>query len=262
MKSRIFSLLILSILVLAGCNLQSTLANTPTSTPIQADQGQPLVITPTPTNSPILVTPTYTTAPLPTNTPTISLTPTSATAMVTPKTEAVNCRFGPGTSYLSVGGLKVGATVPILGQNGDGTWWQIQNPNNILENCWIAASATTTSGNMASVPVAPTPQPFVTKVTVNTPETISVAGCIGPIAPIVLTGSIDVNGPTAVTYHFETEQGGALPARTLTFTKYGPVNVSDNSYTPPVVAGTYWVKLFVTAPNSVTAEATYTIACP
>jgi hypothetical protein len=182
--------------------------------------------------------------------------------MVTPKTEAVNCRFGPGTTYASVGGLKVGASVPILGQNGDGTWWQIQNPNNIVDNCWVSATATVTSGNMGSVPVAGSPQPFVTAVTANSPAAISVPGCIGPIQPLVLTGTIDVNGPTPVVWHFETQQGGALPSHTLTFTKFGPLTVTENAFTPPLVAGTYWLKLFVTSPNSLTSQASYTITCP
>ena len=120
--------------------------------------------------------PSDTPIPLPTDTPTVTLTETPSVAMVTPKTEAVNCRFGPGTTYASVGGLKVGASVPILGQNGDGTWWQIQNPNNIVDNCWVSATATITSGNMGSVPVAGSPQPFVTVLTANSPAASQRAG--------------------------------------------------------------------------------------
>ena len=261
MKSRLLTFLLISTFLLTSCILKSQPTVQSTSTPIEANQGQTVGTTPSPTNTTALQ-PSATIQPLPSDTPTITLTPTVSTAMVTPKTEAANCRFGPGTSYQATGGLKPGATVPILGQNGDGTWWQIQNPNNVTERCWVSTTVTNTTGNMASVPVAPVPEPFVTLVTVNTPDIISVPGCIGPIQPIVLTGSIDVNGPVTVTYHFETEQGGALPAHNLVFSKFGPVSVSDNSYTPPLTAGTYWVKLFVTAPNSVTAQATYTIACP
>ena len=152
--------------------------------------------------------------------------------------------------------------MPILGQSSDGTWWQIQNPNSISDKCWVSASVTNTSGNMGSVPVTPAPQPFVTEVTASNPDAISVPGCVGPITPMKLSGSIDVNGPVPVVWHFETQQGGALPGHTLTFTKYGPLTVTDSTYTPPLVAGTYWVKLIVTSPNSVTAKSSYTIACP
>jgi hypothetical protein len=260
MKKHLFGLLLASILFLSSCNLKSV-SSLPTSTPIQADQGQPVGITPSPTVTPG-AQPSNTPIPTIANTPTPTLSPTPSTAMVTPKTEAVNCRFGPGASYQSVGGLKTGAVVPILGQNGEGNWWQIQNPNDIFNNCWVSALVTNTTGSLASVPVVPAPLAYVTLATVNTPAEISVPGCLGPIQPVVFTGTIDVNGPTTVIYHFETQQGGALPAHTLTFTTFGPLNVSESSYTPPVVAGTYWVKLFITAPNSLTAQASYTIVCP
>ena len=259
MKNRLIVIVLTAILALSACNLRSAPIASPT--PINADQGQPVGVTPSPTDTPELQ-PSNTVMPLATITPTITPTRTPSAAMVTPKSEAVNCRFGPGTTYLAIGGLKTGASVPILGRNGDGTWWQIQNPNNVSENCWVSSLATNTTGNVAAVPMAAAPQPFVTLVTVNTPATISAPACPGSIPPIDFTGTIDVNGPVTVTYHFQTEQGGILPDHTLVFTQFGPLNVSDNSYTPPLAAGTYWVKLFVTAPNSLTAQASYTITCP
>ena len=48
MKKQFFVLLLASILFLSGCNLKSV-DSLPTSTPIQADQGQPVGITPSPT---------------------------------------------------------------------------------------------------------------------------------------------------------------------------------------------------------------------
>ena len=281
MKARILTVMLLVMALMLACNAtatpqlatpaQGTLSGTgstsmppagaptsPSDTPVllPGDTSIPL-----PSDTPIPL-PSDTPIPLPSDTPTITLTETPSTAMVTPKTDAANCRFGPGTAYVSVGGLKVGASVPILGQNGDGTWWQILNPNNISDKCWVSASVTNTTGNMGTVPVVAAPQPFVTKVTVSNPDAINVAGCVGPIAPMTITGTIDVNGPVEVTWHFETQQGGALPSHKLTFAKYGPLTVKDSTYTPALVAGTYWVKLFVTSPNSLTAQASYTISCP
>ena len=266
MKTRTFTVVLVLMALMLACNVTTV---PQAGTPIQNTLPRPgeTPLPPTDTPNPL---PSDTPKPLPSDTPaptpTITLTPTSSVAMVTPKTQDVNCRFGPGTDYLSVGGLKVGASVPILGQNGDGTWWQIQNPNNVSDKCWVsggAGGATNTSGNMGSVPVTPAPKPFVTKVTASNPANISVpAGCIGPISSMTLTGTIDVNGPVAVTWHFETQQGGAMGNHSLTFTKYGPQTVTDNSYTPPLVAGTYWVRLVVTSPNSIKGEASYKIGCP
>ena len=266
MKTRTFTVVLMLMALMLACNVTSI---TQPGTPVQNTLPGPGGTTslpptdtpiPLPTDTPIPLisdTPTFTLA------PTFTLTPTLSGAMVAPTTQDVNCRFGPGTAYLGVGGLKVGVSVPILGQNGDGTWWQIQNPNNLSDKCWVSAGATDATGNMGSVPVTPAPKPFVTKVTVSNPANISVpAGCIGPIPPMGLTGTIDVNGPVAVTWHFETQQGGALGSHTLTFTKYGPQTVTDNSYTPPLVAGSYWVNLVVSAPNTIKGNATYKIGCP
>jgi hypothetical protein len=262
MKPRIFVLFLICILALSACNLYAPNAATFTpsvNTPAGGDATLPGATAQASGTAPL--PPTDTPQPLPSLTPTLTLTETLSVAMVTPKTEAVNCRFGPGTNYLSTGGLKVGATVPILGQSGDGTWWQIQNPNNIFENCWVSSLATNVTGNMASVPVTPSPLSTVLQASVNPPAAISVPGCTGPIQPIQISGVINTNGPTAVTYHFETQQSGALPSHNLKFTKYGPLTVTE-SYTPPLVAGTFWIKLFITAPNSVTAQSTYSITCP
>jgi cell wall-associated NlpC family hydrolase len=265
MKSRVLPIALILVVLLASCNLPSrtTATTVPSAQPgqTQPSQTQPGNPTAKPSDTPTLQ-PTDTPIPSPTDTPTITLTFTPEVAMVTPKTESVNCRFGPGVDYLTIGGLKTGDSVPILGQNGDGTWWQIQNPNNIATLCWVSDSATLTSGNMAGVPVAPSPQAYAISVKANTPAAISVPGCIGPIQPLVLTGTIETNGPIPIVWHFETQQGGALPSHTVTFTKYGTQTVTESSFTPPLVAGTYWLKLFVTSPNSLTAEASYTIACP
>jgi uncharacterized protein YraI len=270
MKTRTFTVVLVLMALMLACNVTTApQSGTPNQVTLPGSGGTSLP--PTDTPNPL---PSDTPKPLPSDTPTITLTSTftltptntltstPSAAMVTPKAEDVNCRFGPGTTYLGVGGLKVGTSVPILGQNGDGTWWQITNPNNIIDKCWVSASATDASGNMGSIPVTPAPKPFVTKVTASNPDNISVAGCLGSIPPQTLTGTIDVNGPVAVTWHFETQQGGALGNHVQTFTKYGPQTVTDNSYTPPLVAGTYWVHLVVTAPNSIKGEASYTITCP
>jgi hypothetical protein len=88
-----------------------------------------------------------------------------------------------------------------------------------------------------------------------------VAGCIGPILPLEISGTIETNGPTTVTWHFETQQGGALPTQTTEFDAFGSRNFSVD-YTPTLTAGTYWVRLIVTSPNATQSEVKYTIVCP
>lgn len=204
---------------------------------------------------------TETATPAPANTPTITPTPTPSEPMVTPLKDAVNCRFGLGVEYEPVGALAVGNTVPILGKSSDGGWWQIQNPAG-SDKCWVAASVTIASGDLSKVPVVAPPSAFVTNVYLQIkPDSISVPGCMGPIMPSSFKGSIQVNGPVKVKWHFESEQGGSMSEHTTNFTSFGSKDVSTD-YTPPLTEGNYWVRLVVTFPNSMTAEANYKIKCP
>jgi hypothetical protein len=93
------------------------------------------------------------------------------------------------------------------------------------------------------------------------PSSLSVAGCVGPIVPLDITGTIETNGPTTVQWHFETQQGGAMTAQTTEFEAFGEETFSVD-YTPTLTAGTYWVRLIVTSPNEAQAEVKYTLSCP
>jgi hypothetical protein len=248
MKSRLIVLSLIMTLLLASCNLP---ASEPTATP---------TIPPTETQA---VTPTVTFTPLPTEPPTEVPTATSSVPMVTPVDEPVNCRFGPGTEYVSLGsGLAVGAKSQIFGKTADGGWWLVQNPSAGNSRCWVSASVTTATGDLSTVGVVAAPAAFVTAVTLNLdPDTISVAGCIGPIQAISLEGTITTNGPARVKWYFETQEDGAMSEHTIDFTAFGSQDVSGE-YTPPLTAGTFWVRLIVTSPNEILDDATYKIVCP
>ena len=250
MKSRSFLFVLALVLAMLACNLPSSAA---TETPTLA------LITPSVTQPISTDTPTQTL--LPSNTPPPSSTSTPTVPVALPKEVAVNCRLGPSVGWVVLSGLSVGTSSQIAGKSGDGGWWYIVDPFNSGRKCWVASSVTITAGNLAGIPVVEAPQATVTKVTVDVdPKSLSVAGCIGPILPLKIAGTIETNGPTAVKWHFETQQGGAMPNQTTNFDAFGSKEVSMD-YTPPLTAGTYWVRLIVTAPNSLQSEARYTIQC-
>jgi len=255
MKARVTVLFLVTVLLLSACNLQFA-----GGTGSQATQ-PPANTLSAPTDTLPAVAPTDTLAPLPSDTPTVAPTDTPAVPLVAAADKAVSCRFGPGTEYEIDGGLNPGAGVPILGKNTNGGWWQIQNPSAPKFDCWVDSTVTVATGDIASVPVVEAPTVIVSDVSVDTPDTISVAGCSGPIMPMALSGSIDTTGPAKVSFHFETQQGGSIGAQTLSFTASGSHPVSA-SYTPPLFAGTYSLKLIVTSPNGMVAATSYKIACP
>ncbi len=251
MKRRSLLSTLVLVLTLSACNLPS---NAPTQTPTLSP------ITPSATQPQFTETPTLT--PLPSNTPPPTATSTPSVPVASPKEQPVNCRLGPSMGWIILSALTVGTSSQIVGKSADGSWWYIVDPLNSSRKCWVAASVTNTAGNLAGIPVAAAPEMTVTNVNVDIkPDTINVAGCMGPIQPSKISGSIETNGPGTVKWHFETQQGGALPAKTTDFETFGSVDVNAD-YTPPLTAGTYWVRLIVTDPNSMQAEAKYTITCP
>ena len=250
MKSKILMTTLALAFVMQACNLPSNVAATETPT---------LAVPPSATQP--LPTDTATLTPLPSDTPLPTLTFTPTVPVASARDVAVNCRLGPGTEWIALSGLNVGQTAQILGKNSAGSWWFIVDPFNSGKNCWVAASVTNAAGNLAAIPIVETPKASVTKVTVKVePKTISVPGCIGPILPSKITGTIEVNGPATVKWYFETEQGGAFSTKTSEFDAFGTKEVSME-YTPPLTAGSYWVRLIVTSPNDIEDEVKYKIEC-
>ena len=253
MKYRFITITLLLALVVTSCNLPS--GDTPTETPIAV-----ITDTPAPPTQPPLPT---NTAP-PTNTPLPTLTFTPSVPTVTTRDQPVNCRFGPGVAWLAISALKLGHSSQIVGKNSTNEWWYIQDPLNPGRNCLVAASVTIASGNLANLPIVQTPSASVTNVTLKLdPKLIDLALlCVGAIPAVKFSGTIETNGPTIVKWRFETQQGGVQNEKTTEFDAFGTKDVSGE-YTPvaPVLPGDYYVRLVVTSPNSLIAEATYKIDC-
>jgi|SRR5215208_1438843 len=252
MKPRSLLFTFVLILALSACNLPSNAPRTETPT---------LTVATSAVTQPAF-TETATQTAVPSNTPPATITSTPTVPVASPKEVAVNCRLGPSVAWIVLSGLSIGTSSQIVGKTADGGWWYIADPLSAGRNCWVSSSVTNTGGNLANIPVVAAPQATVTDVSVDVdPNTINVAGCTGPILPVEISGSIETNGPASVQWHFETQQGGAMSAQTTQFDAFGSKDVSV-VYTPTLTAGTYWVRLVVTSPNSMQAETKYTITCP
>ncbi len=212
-----------------------------------------------PTDTLALVTPSFTPS------PTDTLAATPSTAMVTPVSVNANCRFGPGTDFLSVGALMLGQTVPILGTISDRTWWQIANPWSLSTKCWVANSVTSTSGDLSKVPVLPIPTGLVTGVGVSTPAVVH-GTCGGP-NPTHFQVSITTNGPVKVIYHLEIYNGdGSLRNKTsgtsLVFTTATTQTFDPGGAYSTDCGTNFKIKVVVTSPNSKSAQATWSVVSP
>src|ERR1044071_727684 len=162
MKSRSFLFVLALVLAMLACNLPS---NAATQTPTLA------IFTPANTQPVSTAIPTLTV--LPSDIPPSTSTSTPTVPVALPKDVAVNCRLGPGVGWIVLSGLSLGASSQIVGKSGDGGWWYIVDPFNSSRKCWVAASVTTTAGNLAGIPVVQAPRATVTQVSVDeSPDSI------------------------------------------------------------------------------------------
>lgn len=125
---------------LLACQLQSLF---PTATPTTA----PRTRTPTP----IRAEPTPEPAAQPAIPPTEPPPPPAPVTATT--TENLRVRAAPSTAAQQIGSLTKGQTVQVIGRTAASDWWQIALPTNPTARGWIAASFTTLSGSVDSIPV-------------------------------------------------------------------------------------------------------------
>ena len=240
--------------------LSALACNFPSNAPVTLTPTDPIfLVTETAALSTFTPIPSFTALPADTAAPLPSATPSFPAASA--KDVAVNCRLGPATSWIPLSALNVGQTSQIVGKSRDSGWWYIVDPFNSNRKCWVAASVTNAGGNLASVPVVEPPKAAVTSTALKIDPSSLLLGSCGVTPPVIrFTGTIEVNGPTQVDWYFETQQTGAYSAQKLDFDNFGSKDVTLD-FTPTLTAGTYWVRLIITAPNSVQSEAKYTIQC-
>lgn len=248
MKSR-YWIVILAVL-LTSCNLtavQETAAPLPTSIPVSSPTSFP-----TPTIVPIETL-------LARDTPTAIPTATSRVVLASPKDQPVNCRFGPNISYAILGFLIVGRQAEVIGKSIDETWWYVRNPSDPSTNCWLSTDFIVIVGNVESLPVVSPPEIGVTNIQVTVDPVLMNVGCASFPQVVSLTGRITVNGPTIITWRWETSAGDVFEEENLLFESEGTKEVRD--ILSVWSANDYWANLHVLMPNDRSGGANFKVTC-
>ncbi|MCS6994773.1 MAG: hypothetical protein NZP74_13210 [Anaerolineales bacterium] len=161
MKTVLFRLMVITILLLTGCNLPAQPA-IPTTTPAASPTLATLTETPQPpTDTPAPPTETLT----PSSTPTETATPEpSATPTPAPPTAKViresNCRIGPAGNYALVATYPSGKVLNIIARDLGGGFVFVQNPEKPEEQCYLLEKNLEISGDLALLPrITPPPTP-------------------------------------------------------------------------------------------------------
>jgi len=236
--------------VLTSCNLTAVQATeTPLPTPIP-------VTSPTSFSTPTVV-PIETL--LARDTPTAVPTATSRVILASPKDQPINCRFGPDVSYSVVGALVVGRQAEIIGKSIDVTWWYVRNPSDPSTNCWLSADFVVVVGNVEALPVVSPPEIGVTNIQVQVDPVSMNVGCAAFPQTVNVTAQITANGPTIITWKWETSAADVFAEEILLFESEGTKEV--RTILTVWSANDYWVNLHVLIPNDRSEGANFKVTC-
>ncbi len=155
----------------------SSLIPQPTATPLPGNVPPSTEITPSVPGEPITLEPTLTLEP----TPTLPATPTpTATPFIVVANGLVSLRSGPGVEYPLVAQLGPRIPIAIIGQNPEGTWYQLCCVNG--NTVWVTAAHVVVNNDPSSAPLliaeppppaTPTP-PFTETPTVTPTPTATI----------------------------------------------------------------------------------------
>ena len=147
-----------------------------------------------PPNRPQVLAPPTPTGALPAATQprSVQSSPTPTLLPVAIPLENLNVRAGPAITYEKVGLLEAGSEAPLIGQNEDGDWWQVDYPDAPEGTGWIAAEFAEARNPDAlappTTPIAPlTPTRALTAgLTVTTPRPQVIEQLILDVSPTTI----------------------------------------------------------------------------
>ena len=171
----------------------------------------------------------------------------------------VNCRYGPGVTFSIISGLDVGQRAEITGKSADGMWWQVKSPTDPSTHCWLATSVTKASGNLASVPVANPPEIAVSRIKVTVDRPVLNVSCDAFPQTIHAKAEVTTNGPTTITWRWETSTGDFSNGDPLLYEEAGTRTVEY--YYSVGSANDYWIQLHVLTPGDKTGRADFKVNC-
>lgn len=240
-KKRLFLVSLIILVVASACGGESS----------SSDDGPPTetlvgIVSLTPRTT---ATPFSTRTPLPTFTWTPSVTPTAAPPSETPvptatpiivgivaSAQRVNVREGPGTTFSEFEALTPGTGVTVLGQNSEGTWYEIELEDG--RRGWISARLLRLESTATPFPTL-TPSPDLTALALGTPLPTALFGD-GTVTPTPPPAAITATPPSADSTDEVSDSNGSDGTPTESFL---PIRDPDSIYeTATAIAGDFDVQ--------------------
>lgn len=251
MKRRIEVLLLITLVTVSSCTYPMT---TPTTQPV----------TPVTPVIPITSASTAEATPFETlvtdvSTPTDTPTPTPSIILASPRSQPVNCRVGPDISYGIIGALLVGRQAEVIGKNIDITWLYVRNPSDPSTNCWLSVDFVDVKGSVDLLPVVGPPEIMVTRIEVSVDPVAMNVACDALPQSVVVSAQITTNGPSVVTWHWESSAGKSSEPKQVLF-EAGTTKLVQDYYLVDKI-GDYSIQVKTTLPNIAAGETTFKVVC-
>lgn len=191
--------------------------------------------------------------------PTDTATSTPSIILASPRLQPVNCRVGPDISYAVIGALLVGRQAEVIGKNIDITWLYVRNPSDPSNNCWLSVDFINVEGSVDLLPVVGPPEIMVTSIKVSVdPVSMNVA-CDALPQSVVVSAQITTNGPSIVTWHWESSAGKSSEPKQVLF-EAGTTKLVQDYYLVDKI-GDYSIQVKTTLPNIAAGESTFKVVC-
>lgn len=195
---------------------------------------------------------------IPTPTP-IPPTPTPVKVSVQVAAELANCRFGPGTVYMTMNEIRSGRLLTAVGRNDTSTWWMVEDPINPGGVCWVAAEVTEARGDVSQLAIVPAPFVSITKVNLRVEPNRILVKCSDFPQTVFFEAAITANGPTLLTWQWEASTGVTSDVGTLIYEQSGTQVI--NEFYRINAPNEYWVKLKILTPNEVVEQVAFPVSC-
>jgi len=223
-----------TLFLLAGCNIAAS---------------QPITETPTMPPPSATLRPT----PFPTSTP----APPTAALLV--KSELVNCRFGPGTIFLTINELKQGQSLRAMGRNNASNWFYVNDPGNPGGFCWISSDVVETQDDIKDLTIVPPPVASITNIDLRVEPNRIVVNCNEFPQTVFFEALVTTNGPTLFTWRWENSLGVTSDDGTLVFEEAGTQAI--NEFYQINAPNDYWVRLHVLTPDERFEQVNFPVSC-
>jgi len=230
LKKKWTLLLYLIILASLACVTNTPLAQVPTPrptrtavatfthTPLPPTATIVTTVEPTATPSGDTATPMVADAPVESSVPPTDTPDTTVRITIT---QGINVRAGPGTAYDTLGSATVGSTSIAMGRNADGSWLQIEYPENSGARGWVFTELIEVSGPQETLPIVNVDAPPTATPLPPTATPVPTATPIPPTATPLPASNSPLAPPT------NTPQPGTPGGRYEALETEGENNCSD-----------------------------------